>query len=82
MRDIGNRGKTWSHFHLASRNWIDLPGGDQRLCYNEIATEHNWCQITSEAIMDAPELGSKDHRMAVRVKRKTSLDRCGAVPLT
>ena len=42
LRDIGNRGKTWSHFHLASRNWIDLPGGDQRLCYNEIATKHNW----------------------------------------
>ena len=42
MHDIGARGKTWSHFHLASRQWDDIPGGDQRLCYNEIATKHNW----------------------------------------
>ena len=42
LHDIGPRGKTWSHFHLASRQWEDIPGGDQRLCYNEIATKHNW----------------------------------------
>ena len=42
LHDIGPRGKTWSHFHLASRQWDDIPGGGQRLCYNEIATKHNW----------------------------------------
>ena len=40
--DIGTRNKTWSHFHLKSTNWADIPRGDQRLCYNEIATKHNW----------------------------------------
>lgn len=42
MRDIGTSGETRSHFHLAPRGWEDVPGGDQRLCYNEIATKHNW----------------------------------------
>ena len=42
LHDIGTRGKTWSHFHFKSRNWADIPGGAQRLCYNEIATKHNW----------------------------------------
>lgn len=40
--DIGASGKTRSHFHLKSNDWIDVPGGGQRLCYNEIATKHNW----------------------------------------
>ena len=42
MHDIGGSGKTRSHFHLAPEGWLDLPGGNQRLCYNEIATKHNW----------------------------------------
>ena len=42
LLDIGSRGKTWSHFHLKSTNWVDIEGGEQRLCYNEIATKHNW----------------------------------------
>lgn len=42
MRDIGASGKTRSHFHLAPTGWEDVPGGDQRLCYNEIATKQNW----------------------------------------
>ncbi len=40
--EIGDSGKTKSHFHLAAEGWRDIPGGDQRLCYNEIATKHNW----------------------------------------
>jgi len=40
--DIGNSGKTRSHFHLGPDGWEDLPGGDQLLCYNEIATKLNW----------------------------------------
>ena len=40
--DIGDRSETVSHFHLADEDWEDLPGGNQRLCYNEIATKVNW----------------------------------------
>ena len=39
---IGATGKTQSHFHLAAEGWEDIPGADQRLCYNEIATKQNW----------------------------------------
>lgn len=42
FHDIGGTGKTRSHFHLAPEGWEDLPGGEQRLCYNEIATKQNW----------------------------------------
>ena len=42
FQDIGGTGKTVSHFHLAEEGWEDVPGGDQRLCYNEIATKQNW----------------------------------------
>lgn len=40
--EIGGSGKTRSHFHLAPEGWEDLPGGEQLLCYNEIATKQNW----------------------------------------
>ena len=39
---IGGRGETKSHFHLGPDGWSDFPDGGQRLCYNEIATKHNW----------------------------------------
>jgi hypothetical protein len=42
LHDIGGTGKTKSHFHLAPEGWLDLPGGEQLLCYNEIATKQNW----------------------------------------
>jgi hypothetical protein len=42
LHDIGGSGKTRSHFHLAPEGWLDLPDGDQLLCYNEIATKMNW----------------------------------------
>ncbi len=42
FHEIGGTGKTVSHYHLAPEGWTDLPGGDQKLCYNEIATKHNW----------------------------------------
>jgi hypothetical protein len=42
MKAIGDTGKTVSHFHLSSDNWEDIPGGEQLLCYNEIATKQNW----------------------------------------
>ena len=40
--NIGGSGKTKSHFHLAPEGWEDIPGGEQLLCYNEIATKQNW----------------------------------------
>ena len=42
MREIGDRGETRSHFHLAPTGWKDVLGGEQSLCYNEIATKQNW----------------------------------------
>jgi hypothetical protein len=42
MRRIGTSGKTVSHFHLASEGWEDIPGGAQKLCYNEVPTKINW----------------------------------------
>jgi hypothetical protein len=42
LREIGGSGETVTHDHLAPEGWEDLPGGEQRLCYNEIATKINW----------------------------------------
>lgn len=42
FQDIGDRGETVSHFHLGPDGWQDVPGGQQSLCYNEIATKQNW----------------------------------------
>lgn len=39
---IGDSGKTRSHFHLRPTGWSNVPGGEQVLCYNEIATKMNW----------------------------------------
>jgi len=41
-KPIGTDGKTVSHYHLSTEGWEDLPGGGQRLCYNEIPTKVNW----------------------------------------
>ncbi len=42
FQPIGNDGKTVTHYHLSPEDWEDLPGGQQRLCYNEIPTKVNW----------------------------------------
>lgn len=42
LSEIGESGKTQSHFHLESSGWEDLPGGEQLLCYNELPTKQNW----------------------------------------
>lgn len=42
FKNIGTEGKTVSHYHLSPEGWEDIPHGSQRLCYNEIATKHNW----------------------------------------
>ncbi|WP_205623047.1 DUF6772 family protein [Sciscionella marina] len=35
-------GETRTHFHLGPDGWLDVPGGGQRLCYNELPTKQNW----------------------------------------
>lgn len=45
FRPVGNGDKTLTHYHLAPEDWEDLPGGEQRLCYNEIATKVNWMYL-------------------------------------
>ncbi|MBZ0299264.1 MAG: hypothetical protein K8J31_05980 [Anaerolineae bacterium] len=42
---IGSSGETVSHFHLGPEGWVDVPGGDQIVCYNEIATKMNWSYL-------------------------------------
>ncbi len=42
FRQIGDSGKTVSHFHLGPEGWVDVPIAPQELCYNEIATKMNW----------------------------------------
>jgi hypothetical protein len=39
---IGGTGETVSFYAYGDDNWEDVPGGEQRLCYNEIATKINW----------------------------------------
>lgn len=45
LMPIGSEDKTVSHYHLAPEGWLDLPNGDQRLCYNEIPTKVNWSYL-------------------------------------
>jgi hypothetical protein len=40
FNDVGE--KTVSVFHYGEEYWEDVPGGEQRLCYNEIPTKINW----------------------------------------
>lgn len=51
--DIGGSGKTVSHFHLGPEGWEDVPNGDQKLCYNEIATKMNWYYLKINVDLDA-----------------------------
>jgi hypothetical protein len=38
----GPSGQISSVYHLSPEGWIDLPGGQQALCYNELPTKLNW----------------------------------------
>jgi len=42
FRSIGGRGETVTHDHLSPDDWEDVPGGAQKLCYNEVPTKINW----------------------------------------
>lgn len=37
--------ETLTHYHLSPDGWQDLPNGEQKLCYNEIATKVNWAYL-------------------------------------
>ena len=45
FKPMGTSNATISHYHLAPEDWLDLPGGEQRLCYNEIPTKVNWTYL-------------------------------------
>ena len=65
LKPVGNEDKTVSHYHLAPEGWLDLPGGDQRLCYNEIPTKVNWSYLRFDfdlATMKATDLHCNDRR--------------------
>jgi hypothetical protein len=42
FKSLGTENKTVTHYHLSPEDWEDIPGGEQRLCYNEIPTKVNW----------------------------------------
>lgn len=42
FKALGTEGKIVTHDHLSHAGWKDLPGGGQKLCYNEIPTKVNW----------------------------------------
>jgi hypothetical protein len=50
---IGATDKTVSHNHLSPDGWEDLPGGAQRLCYNEIPTKVNWTYLRFDFDLEA-----------------------------
>jgi hypothetical protein len=39
---VGTTGEIESTYHLSPEDWIDLPGAQQALCYNELPTKINW----------------------------------------
>lgn len=45
IKPLGTDDKTVSHYHLAPEGWLDLPDGEQKLCYNEIPTKVNWSYL-------------------------------------
>lgn len=53
---IGDSGKTKSHFHLASTGWEDVPQGKQELCYNEIATKYNWYYLRLDIDLETRQI--------------------------
>jgi hypothetical protein len=63
IEPIGSEDKIVSHYHLAPQGWLDLPDGEQRLCYNEIPTKVNWSYLRFDfdlATMQATRLQCND----------------------
>lgn len=42
FKPLGDENKIVTHYHLAPQDWEDIPGAEQKLCYNEIPTKINW----------------------------------------
>ncbi|MGO8557732.1 DUF6772 family protein, partial [Rhizobium ruizarguesonis] len=56
------------HYHLAPEGWLDLPDGEQRLCYKEITTKVNWSYMRFDfdlASMKATGLQCNDRNFDV-----------------
>lgn len=53
LAEIGQSGKTKSHFHLAGTGWENIPAENQLMCYNEIATKQNWHYMCVDFDLDA-----------------------------
>ena len=52
FHDIGASNETVSFYHLGPEGWQDIPGGEQRLCYNEIPTKLNWHYFSIDFDLD------------------------------
>ncbi len=64
FNDIGSSGATVSHWHLGDEGWLDIAGGEQQLCYNEIPTKVNWLYVRLDLSLDerrATRLQCNDH---------------------
>lgn len=53
FKHVGSGDRILSHYHLSPDGWQDLPGGAQRLCYNEIATKVNWTYLRFDFDLEA-----------------------------
>ena len=72
LKPLGTQGKTVTHYHLAPEGWQDLPGGGQKLCYNEIPTKVNWHYVRFDfdlRTMQSLELQCNDRIYDVRSAR-------------
>ena len=74
---LGNEGKTVTHYHLSPDGWVDLPGGEQRLCYNEIPTKVNWHYVRFDfdlATMSMQELQCNDRTFDMRAQKPIEIE--------
>lgn len=53
FRAIGGRSETVTHDHLSPQDWEDVPGAQQKLCYNEIPTKINWHYLRFDFDLDS-----------------------------
>lgn len=72
LEAIGDTGKVRSHFHLADEGWEDIPGGEQLLCYNEIATKQNWHYLRLD--VDLAEMAITGFRCNDRVMDVSAIE--------
>jgi hypothetical protein len=76
FKKIGTENKTVSHYHLAPEGWVDWPGGEQKLCYNEIPTKVNWHYVCFDfdlATMKATGFRCNDRKLDVSGYKSISI---------